>query len=48
MVGGATQDAFRAVVEAKNKQREGNLETNRGKRPLEQDADQESKKAKVE
>jgi hypothetical protein len=45
---GASQDAFRAVVEAKNKQREGNLESKREKRSLEQESDHEKKKAKVE
>jgi hypothetical protein len=36
---GNAQDAFRAVVDAKNKQREGNLESTRGKRPLDHAAD---------
>lgn len=52
---GNAQDAFRAVVDAKNKQREGNLETTRGKRQLDQAADagekigdnQEAKKSKT-
>lgn len=48
IAGGASQDAFRAVVEAKNKQREGNLESNRSKRSLELESDSEKKKAKVE
>jgi hypothetical protein len=33
---GNAQDAFRAVVDAKNKQREGNLESIRGKRSSDQ------------
>ena len=33
---GNAQDAFRAVVDAKNKQREGNLESTRGKRSSDQ------------
>lgn len=32
----APQDAFRALVKSKNKQREGNLETSRAKRPHEE------------
>ena len=52
---GNAQDAFRAVVDAKNKQREGNLESTRGKRQLDQAADagegpgddQEAKKPKT-
>jgi hypothetical protein len=52
---GNAQDAFRAVVDAKNKQREGNLESTRGKRQLDQAADagegtgddQEAKKSKT-
>jgi hypothetical protein len=52
---GNAQDAFRAVVDAKNKQREANLESTRGKRALDQavDAgenggdDQEAKKPKT-
>ena len=53
---GNVQDAFRAVVNAKNKQREGNLESTRGKRPLDQagnaegqsGGDQEAKKPRTD
>ena len=55
-VSGNAQDAFRAVVDAKNKQREGNLESTRGKRQLDQatnaegekGSNQEAKKPKTE
>lgn len=48
---GNAQDAFRALVESKNKQRESNLATSRAKRSLEEQGsvDQdESKKPKTE